>query len=495
MRVRSSILLWGACAGSALAQAPLAIDPGFRLFVAPQWMEQHSGRVFTVVDIVQRPDGNYLISGRGIVPPLEQPQWPGGVRSMIITPQGQHVPSAFDVEGGGGRITELPNGQYFLGGHRFNHDGTRDWTFNPDTRQWNNSDRWGYFVNDDGTVFYPGFMTLYVPDTSRWYGLIRLDSTGHLDSTFTHRKVDDAVLSIFPLRNGQFLLSGLFTMYDERSTGPVVRIHPDGALDTTFSFPYSLSTAQVVHELPDGRCLIGGGPFWGGRADTAYLVRVFPDGSLDPGFNHRTAYRIDELTNNPFIAAISALGPINEGRFLVGGNFTSVDRQTRGGIACVDTSGNLLHDCWASEGLRPTHYTGSANRPNLWLANYKHLPDGTQWIMGQYKGIVDQVQEYPDQVLLSKLYPLDVGMEERQEKRSHMEVWPNPGSEGFTVVWDAAHHGPAQLELRDARGRLVRTEQATSSSFTVEAGDLPMGLYLLRLVHGQGVYMAKWTKE
>ena len=87
----SLVLFLGACAGNVLAQAPLAIDPAFRLFVSPHWLEQHIGRVFTVVDIVQRPDGNYLISGRGIIPPLEQPQWPGGVRSMIITPQGQHV--------------------------------------------------------------------------------------------------------------------------------------------------------------------------------------------------------------------------------------------------------------------------------------------------------------------------------------------------------------------------------------------------------------------
>lgn len=395
---------------------------------------------------------------------------------------------------GGGRITELPNGQYFLGGHRFNHDGTRDWTFNPDTRQWNNSDRWGYFVNDDGTVLYPGLIILYVPDTSRWYGLIRLDGTGHLDSTFTHRKANNAVHRIFPLRNGQFFLSGLFTMYDGRSTGPVVRIHPDGALDTTFSFPYSLGTAQVVHELPDGRCLIGGGPFWGGgQADTAYLFRVFPDGSLDPGFNHRTAYRIEELTNNPFIAGISVLGPIDEGRYLVGGNFTRVDGHVRGGIACVDTSGNLLHDCWASEGLRPTHYTGSADRPNLWLANYKRLPDGTHWIMGQYKGIVDQVQEYPDQVLLSRLYPLDVGMEERRGPQ--LAVWPNPAEDRLWIGLALPVHD-AHLIVRDMQGRTVLERRVRSTQEELGIAHLGSGIYVLEVTNPDiGRHQTKFVKR
>lgn len=76
-----------------------------------------------------------------------------------------------------------------------------------------------------------------------------------------------------------------------------------------------------------------------------------------------------------------------------------------------------------------------------------------------------------------------------------LRIWPSPGSERFTVGWDAVRHGPAQLELRDAQGRLVRIVRVASSSHTVETTDLPAGLYLLRLTHAQGAHAAKWTKE
>jgi len=502
---RLLLLVLGACANLVFAQAPLAIDPDFRLFVSPQWLEEFEGRrTYEVLDIVLRPDGNYLIATNGIIPPTVQPQLPSPPRSMIISSEGRHIPSAFDMEAGGGEITELPNGQYFIRTTRYNHDGTKDWSFNTAANHpfWDVPVAGDRHVNEDGTVLFSGYIKLYAPDTTPlpgYYGLIRWDSSGLIDHSFTHRKSDNAVFHIFPLLNGQFLLSGVFSNYDGRPTGSVVRIYPDGAIDTTFVFPYLNGYASTLHELPDGRCLLGGG-FWDATdtahlgTDTVHLVRVFLDGSLDSSFNHRTAYRLVENYNYPAWMSVNVVRPLDAGRLLIGGQFTRVDGRVRGGIACVDTSGNLLHDCWASEGLRPTHYTGSANLPRLRLLRYKRLPDGTHWIMGQYKGIVDQVREYPDQVLLSRLYPLDVGLEERREE-PRLAVWPNPGSEGFTVGWDAARNGPAQLELRDAQGRLVRTVQATSSSFMVEAGDLPAGLYLLRLTHGQGVYAAKWVKE
>jgi len=468
----------------------LAIDPGFQLLSPAllQLMEQRPGPYY-VSDIVLRPDGNYLISGYAIFP--TEP-YSGGC-GLIVTPEGQRVPSAFEGSAGGGRITELPNGQYFIHLNRFNHDGTQDLSF---YTGWNGVSGvdYGYHVNADGTVLSAGDFLL--PGTSGGYGLIRYDNTGRLDSTFTHRRCPGAVFHIQPLRNGQFLISGPMGSFDGRPTGCVARIHADGALDTTFNFPYASYRARAMHELPDGRYLIGGyfhNSHIGGP-DTLHVVRVLRDGSLDPTFNHGTAYRLPEFLSNPTAVSMNVALPIDDGRYLVGGGFTRVDGHVRWGIACVDTSGNLLHDCWASEGLRPTHYT-AGNFPQFGLGNYKRLPDGSHWIMGQYKGIVDDVQAYPEQVVLSRLRVREVGMEERREGRPLLEVWPNPGSEGFTVGWDAAHHGPAQLELRDAQGRLVRTVQVASSSFTVEAGDLPSGLYLLRLVHGQGVSTAKWVKE
>lgn len=74
-----------------------------------------------------------------------------------------------------------------------------------------------------------------------------------------------------------------------------------------------------------------------------------------------------------------------------------------------------------------------------------------------------------------------------------LEAFPNPFDRTATVRFAVEHAQPVTIELFDTRGRLVRTlfeGQAAAGStleVPVEAGDLPNGIYTVRLTGERGV--------
>lgn len=59
-------------------------------------------------------------------------------------------------------------------------------------------------------------------------------------------------------------------------------------------------------------------------------------------------------------------------------------------------------------------------------------------------------------------------------------LFPNPANE--TVQLMHAASGPAQVEINDMTGRLVRSERISGNTATISVADLPMGTYFVRLI-------------
>jgi hypothetical protein len=78
-------------------------------------------------------------------------------------------------------------------------------------------------------------------------------------------------------------------------------------------------------------------------------------------------------------------------------------------------------------------------------------------------------------------------------------VFPNPTSAGFNVVYNTSLNGPMSLELFDATGRLVyqqRTEmQAGSHTLVVPAQALSAGVYNLRLTSPAGTEVVRVVRN
>jgi hypothetical protein len=70
---------------------------------------------------------------------------------------------------------------------------------------------------------------------------------------------------------------------------------------------------------------------------------------------------------------------------------------------------------------------------------------------------------------------------------ANMDVYPNPATTKTTVTFDNANNTAHSLEVLNVTGQVVRTYAPQSgSTFDIERGNLPSGMYFARLKNGIG---------
>jgi uncharacterized delta-60 repeat protein len=136
--------------------------------------------------------------------------------------------------------------------------------------------------------------------------------------------------------NDQVLFGGSFTNVSGFSRNGIARLNSDGTVDAGFNpgtgISGGLDSVNVILVQPnDGKVLIGGNFTKFNGTNRASIARLNTDGSLDLSFNPGTG------PNNTVVA----IGVQPDGSILLGGSFTSVNGLRRGGIARIDGSGTL----------------------------------------------------------------------------------------------------------------------------------------------------------
>jgi uncharacterized delta-60 repeat protein len=142
---------------------------------------------------------------------------------------------------------------------------------------------------------------------------------GDLDLSFDPGAgVDGVVYSIAPQVDGKILIAGIFTKVNGIGRDGVARLNQDGSLDPTFAPAQGGSFYSVVAQA-DGKVIVGG----------SSLQRLNPDGSVDGSFN----------ANPNDVVFTVAIQP--DGKVLIGGWFVSVNGLARNRIARLNADGSL----------------------------------------------------------------------------------------------------------------------------------------------------------
>ncbi|MEZ0128451.1 hypothetical protein AB9T88_00990 [Flavobacterium sp. LBUM151] len=228
-----------------------------------------------------------------------------------------------------------PDGKTLVGGYfdnfdgvtqkklmRFNIDGSKDTSFNPQF-QFNNEVQ-SILLQPDGKILVRGIFTDY-GILNRNY-LVRLNSDGTLDTTFTKRFGYDYNVEVIALQpDGKILVSGFVDSYPNLPYRKLFRLNRDGSEDTTFFAgnrgDFSEGVSSIMTQ-PDGKILVGGSFTTFKGVAQKYLIRLNPDGSKDSSFDMANAFDFSIGVRN------ITLQP--DGKILVGGLFspTSGDYQS-----------------------------------------------------------------------------------------------------------------------------------------------------------------------
>jgi uncharacterized delta-60 repeat protein len=157
----------------------------------------------------------------------------------------------------GGLFTTY-NGAARGGVARLNADGSLDLTFNNSGAGTNGSPVLSSLVQADGKIIIGGSFTSYNGEVRN--RVARLNGDGSLDPNFNSvAGANGGVAAIVVQADGRILIGGAFTSYNGEPRNRVARLNPDGSLDLTFnSVPGANNTVRTIVVQPDGEIIIGG---------------------------------------------------------------------------------------------------------------------------------------------------------------------------------------------------------------------------------------------
>lgn len=218
----------------------------------------------------------------------------------------------------------LVNGYFMVGGvktakiYKFNVDGTMDTQFNST----NGTIQVNFSMRTDGKILFTG-SALY-SGVAR-HGLHLMDQNGTLDPAFnaSGSGFTNYATGLKQLSNGQILLTGLFTAYNNVARNRIALINADGSLDTSFDplagFNISSSDMVLTADVQSDNKIIVAGHFTKYNNDLANsIARINTDGKIDNTFN---AGNIGVKN----LGTVNTVIQLSDGKYAVGGGYAMLD--------------------------------------------------------------------------------------------------------------------------------------------------------------------------
>lgn len=163
--------------------------------------------------------------------------------------------------------------------------------------------------------------------------LARLNPDGTLDPSFLTGRAE-AVATIVVQPDNKILIGGRFPTIHGEVRGGIARLNEDGTLDSTFADGLSGANRTVVGIAlqQDGRILIGGDFTTVNGEPRNRIARLHPDGTLDESFGR-------DLSGAD--GAVYCLALLGDGKILIGGDFSEINGLPRERVARLNQDGTV----------------------------------------------------------------------------------------------------------------------------------------------------------
>jgi uncharacterized delta-60 repeat protein len=289
---------------------------------------------------------------------------------------------------------------------RLNIDGTLDSSFSINTSGSQGAfvtvnDVYGFVIQSDGKIIVNGNFT-YLNGSQKQH-LVRLNTNGTIDTAFNLSiTIQDWFEStslgqnkIIPVTSGKYLIGTTRNSQGDTTVVPV-QLTSIGSNDSSFtpSFFSNLTNVTVydVAVQTDGKLIVSGK--YGepdlvnppGTIIRGFIKRLNTDGSVDPSFNPalitgKTLKTFSYLSSGKFLTVesaalsaqifrldsngfkettfatgvgangdVNAILPLNDGKIVIGGNFTTYNGQPRTNLAILNADGTLNAQTLMSNG-------------------------------------------------------------------------------------------------------------------------------------------------
>ena len=218
---------------------------------------------------------------------------------------------------------------------RLNTDGSYDNTFNSGTT---NNSIFVTKVQSDDKIIVAGAFTTYSGQS--YNRIVRLNANGTIDNTFVIGSGfgNNFIYDVDIQSDGKILVAGDFTSYSGVSYNGLIRLNSNGSIDNTFTIGTGFNNSvNDVNVLSDGKILCGGqfSTYSGTAAND--IIRLNSNGTIDNTFVTGTGFSGGFLN----FGTIFAMAIQPDGKVLVGGYFTTYSGQTNNRIIRLNTDGSI----------------------------------------------------------------------------------------------------------------------------------------------------------
>jgi len=191
----------------------------------------------------------------------------------------------------------------------------------------------------------------------------RLNADGTFDDSFTTVNTNSfsSTNSLTLLADSKIILAGDFLLYNGLTTNYIAKFNVDGSLDASFSMGNGTganhSVFKMVNQGDDKIVMVGAFTYYNGIARN-HIARIAKNGLIDESFNPGTGPS----------GSVSFVKAVANGKFIIGGSFTSYNGSVANQVARINSDGSL--DTTFSTG------TGFPNSQNFGPTAMDVQPDG-----------------------------------------------------------------------------------------------------------------------
>jgi len=193
----------------------------------------------------------------------------------------------------------------------------------------------GFIITGTGKILAYGFFTQY--NSQEANHIVLLNADGSRDSSFLGTGSNAQLFGVGSVGNAFFLV-GFISQYNNTPVGQIAKIGMDGVLDTAFNNggtgfeEVSGAGIDTVEIQSDGKVLVAGDFTKYNGQDVDQIVRLNTNGSLDTSFT---------ISGYGFDGTIYEMVSQNDGKILVGGDFSSYDSEGSAGLVRLNADGTL----------------------------------------------------------------------------------------------------------------------------------------------------------
>jgi uncharacterized delta-60 repeat protein len=310
----------------------------------------------------------------------------------------------------------------------------------------------------DGKVIIVGDFNYYNGNYAP--GIARLNANGSFDPTFkVGAGVDDELFGVKIQNDGKILIGGRFRHYNNTARNKIVRLNTDGSLDPTFNIGTGAIGANdnaLVADIiiqKDQKIVIGGSfTSYNGVSRNA-IARLNTDGSLD------TTFYVGTGSNTGWFSTSMQ----HDGKFIIGGGFTSYNGTAVNQIARLNTDGSL----------DPTFKPGTG--PNAYISTTAIQNDGKVIINGGFTSYNGTNITRLARINYTSIITGNV--DENVQEESSLHIFPNPNNGEFTIQYQKEE----SFGLINSLGQTVKTLHFTPGQDNrVNISSMGNGTYMLK---------------